>query len=194
MDEKAKARREATARIQALTRAERMVRSGRIRHNAVHVPRLESAQTVLLFAPMRDEPDIWQFIDFLFAQNSSVLLPVVRGGAILPVSYRPGDVLVSNRYGTLEPLLQAGSPQSPIDIAFIPGRAFDETGRRLGRGGGYYDRFLALQTCLRVGVCFDVQVMPGIPDEEHDARMDLICTDRRLIHCMQPSREAGKRP
>ena len=70
-----------------------------------------------------------------------------------------------------------------IDLAIIPGVAFDpETGVRLGRGGGYYDRLLASPgfRAVTVGACFDLQLVAGLPAEEHDQRVDLVVSESAL--------------
>ena len=77
-------------------------------------------------------------------------------------------------------------PLALIDIIVVPGQAFDRQGFRVGRGRGFYDRFLAQQDiqALRCGLCFREQVLAeGIPAEPHDMPMDLVITDREVIHC-----------
>jgi 5-formyltetrahydrofolate cyclo-ligase len=76
-------------------------------------------------------------------------------------------------------------PAGDIDFVVVPGVAFDESGNRLGYGGGYYDRFFAE---LRPGVplvalTFEVQVLPEVPVAAWDRRVDLVITEERVIHC-----------
>lgn len=68
------------------------------------------------------------------------------------------------------------------DVIVVPGLAFTTDGRRLGQGGGWYDRFLAgrRHDCITVGVCFDVQVVEHLPTEDHDVVLDMIVTDEVL--------------
>jgi 5-formyltetrahydrofolate cyclo-ligase len=66
-------------------------------------------------------------------------------------------------------------------LALVPGLAFDGGGRRLGRGGGYYDRFLGgeeMQGAVKVGVCFSVQMVAEVPVDKHDVVMDWVCHER----------------
>ena len=72
-----------------------------------------------------------------------------------------------------------------VDIVLVPGLAFDAQGARLGRGGGYYDRILAElgDRPLRVGVAFDFQVVSRVPVDLHDARVDAVVTETRLLRC-----------
>ncbi len=69
-----------------------------------------------------------------------------------------------------------------VEIAVVPGVAFDVVGGRLGQGGGHYDRLLGFLDvdCDRVGFCFSCQVVPFVPCEEHDEPVDLVVTERAL--------------
>jgi 5-formyltetrahydrofolate cyclo-ligase len=68
-----------------------------------------------------------------------------------------------------------------IDLAIVPGVAFDESGRRLGRGGGYYDRFLSTLSVTSIGVAFELQLVPIVPAGSQDIRVKAIVTERRFI-------------
>ena len=68
-------------------------------------------------------------------------------------------------------------------MILVPGLAFDLRGGRLGRGRGYYDRFLAGATGLRVGVCFEDQIVADVPLEPHDLRMDFVVTPSSICRC-----------
>ena len=86
-----------------------------------------------------------------------------------------------------EPKLEKLRPLEPeeIDFVVVPGVAFDQQGNRLGYGGGYYDRFF---TQLRaevplVAITFEVQVLAEIPVAPWDRQVDLLITEKRVIHC-----------
>jgi len=75
-------------------------------------------------------------------------------------------------------------PLERIDIAILPGLAFDEKGARLGSGKGYYDRLiprLAITT-RKVALTLEEQIVPQIPMEAHDKHVDIIITDKRIIY------------
>ncbi len=74
-------------------------------------------------------------------------------------------------------------PFDQIDAVIVPGVAFDESGARLGYGGGYFDRLLPMlrPDCARIGVAFDEQLLEEIPAEEHDAFVDVVVTPTRVI-------------
>jgi len=94
--------------------------------------------------------------------------------------------LVPGPRGVLEPDASRCKivPLERIDIAVLPGLAFDEKGARLGSGKGYYDRLiprLAITT-RKVALTFEEQIVPQIPMEAHDKHVDIIITDRRIIY------------
>ena len=67
-----------------------------------------------------------------------------------------------------------------IGLVLVPGLAFDAQGRRLGYGGGYYDRFLRQTAAPRVGLTFDCLLLDEVPEEPHDVRVDVVLTELRL--------------
>jgi len=73
------------------------------------------------------------------------------------------------------------NPEVVPDVLIIPGRAFDDKGNRLGRGKGFFDRYLADFSGLKIGVCFDFQVIEVIPLEPHDLPMDIVVTEKRIL-------------
>lgn len=92
---------------------------------------------------------------------------------------------VPGAFGILEPPDdpdRAYEPElAPRTMVVVPGLAFDARGGRLGRGGGYYDRFLgrpSMRQAVKVGVCWSLQVVPDVPTESHDIGMDWICHER----------------
>jgi len=85
-------------------------------------------------------------------------------------------------FGIPSPTLKKAFPPEEIDLALIPGLAFDMRGRRVGRGGGYYDRFLAGCPAYRIGLCFPAQVRDDLPSAKPwDQRMDALALPDGLI-------------
>ena len=91
--------------------------------------------------------------------------------------------LATGKFGILEPRPEAIRPAAPdqIGAVLVPGLAFDETGNRLGRGMGYFDRLLQEARGTRVALAFDFQLLGEVPAEAHDARMDFVVTETRVI-------------
>ena len=101
----------------------------------------QNAHSVGLYCATRGEIDVFA----LAAQpNKQFLLPIMQNNQTLIFStYQPGDILYANRYGISEPdASKKIVPLEQIDLIILPLVAFDETGQRLGRGAGYYDRTL----------------------------------------------------
>lgn len=106
-----------------------------------------------------------------------VVLPVVIDDENLELRLytSPDDLVVQGRFRIPEPTGPLFTDYAEIDLAFIPGMAFDSQHHRLGRGKGYYDRLLAhpaFRIIHKVGVCFDFQFLPSVPSEPHDYPVD----------------------
>ena len=102
------------------------------------------------------------------------------------VVLEPGAMMVKGRYGVFEPRDAVSVDPAVISLILVPGLAFDPAGHRLGYGKGYYDKLLSSgfsPTALKVGLAFDDQIVEAIPAEDHDVRMDVIVTERRVIRC-----------
>ena len=76
-------------------------------------------------------------------------------------------------------------PPEQVDIVILPGLAFTRKGSRLGRGGGYYDRFLSILPLdtLKIAVAFETQLHQEIPTNSHDIAVDVIITNRNEYSC-----------
>ena len=145
---------------------------------------LADARTILAYAPLPSEPGIDSIVDTWIESNRCVLLP--RVGEV-PGQMAP--VVVEQSLAELEPDdLGIRTPSGPpweggaIDLILVPGCGFDRGLHRLGRGGGYYDRFLANRTdAIKVGLCFQCQLVDQLPTAPHDQAVDLIVTETRVI-------------
>jgi 5-formyltetrahydrofolate cyclo-ligase len=94
--------------------------------------------------------------------------------------------LTPGSYGILEPkeekIIQPSSDK--IDLIIVPGVGFDEDGRRIGHGKGYYDDLLKYsKDTISIGLAFEIQILDKIPTEKHDIAVNKIITEKRLIDC-----------
>ena len=147
---------------------------------------LREARLVLTYVAFRNEPDLSALVELLPSVRWAA--PCVEGDRLVVREYDPAS-LCRHAFGMLEP--DAGSAQvdpSGLDIALVPGVAFDTQGGRLGFGKGYYDRFLIATTALRVGVTHDCCLVDRVACTESDQPMDWIATPTRLIECARPGR------
>jgi len=144
------------------------------------LPAFRTARTVALFAALPDEPATGEVLA-RWAATRRLVLPRVEGDTMQFYEYRP-DALAGGAFGILEPRATRLCPPAEIDLAVCPGVAFTAAGRRLGRGRGYYDRYLSQPAFrgYRVGVCYAHQLVDDLPVEPHDVRMDAVITDRRI--------------
>jgi 5-formyltetrahydrofolate cyclo-ligase len=94
-----------------------------------------------------------------------------------------GCVIRRGRGGVPEPEQTDAWPAGAPDLILVPGVAFDRAGRRLGRGGGWYDRLLAAPEGIRAGIAWFAQVVDRVPTEDHDRSMDLLFTERGELPC-----------
>jgi 5-formyltetrahydrofolate cyclo-ligase len=165
-----------------------------------------AARTIMAFMPFRGEADVVPFLQRLWETGHRILLPrtePARGAMALHYVTSP-DELVRGRWGIPEPPahLPVWDGTDPIDLVLVPGLAFDRKGGRLGYGGGYYDRFFAGLAAGRTGdraagtgpaadrllpqrlaPAFAFQVVPEVPMEAGDWRVNGIVTEDGWIPC-----------
>ena len=141
-------------------------------------PRLVNADTLLLYSALPDEVPTQSLIDEFVAQGKAVLLPRVVNDTDMEIrQYTGKQDLQTGAFGILEPTGTLFSDYEKIDVVVVPGMAFDKKGHRLGRGKGYYDRFLAkIRNTYKIGICFPWQLVDNVPTDEHDILMDEIIT------------------
>ena len=131
----------------------------------------KEAQTVLLYHALPDEPDLQSLLDEGLLRGKQLLLPVVVGDDLVLKHFKGKDSLCEGAFHILEPVGEDFPLEQyhQIDLALIPGMAFDYAGHRLGRGKGYYDRLLPrIPQAYKLGVCFPFQLLDSIPSEPHD--------------------------
>lgn len=158
----------------ALDPQQRQKASAAIFSAVERLPEFRAARTVALFAALPDEPSTDEVLA-RWAETRRVVLPRVEGDRMRFCACRP-DALTFGAFGILEPQDERPCPACEIDLMICPGVAFTADGRRLGRGRGYYDRYLSAAGFggFRVGVCYAHQVVDDLPVEPHDERMDVV--------------------
>ncbi len=132
------------------------------------------ARHVLLYHSLPDELSTRMLFERWHSMGKTLYLPVVVGDDLVVRSYTPAT-MQQGAYGIYEP---QGSEvdEAEIELIVVPGVAFDAAGNRLGRGKGYYDRLLSRTHAVKVGVCYNCQLLPNIPAFPHDCRMDYVVT------------------
>jgi 5-formyltetrahydrofolate cyclo-ligase len=138
------------------------------------------------YFPVHDELDPIPLLEALHAQGLSTALPVVQPGPDLVFrEWRHGTPLKRGKFGLQQP--GAEQPELMPDIVLVPLLAFDRKGGRLGYGAGYYDaalrRMRQRSTVTAIGIAFDEQEFPEVPQEPQDEPLDMILTPTRVIAC-----------
>jgi 5-formyltetrahydrofolate cyclo-ligase len=147
-----------------------------------------SAQaTVSGFASLPEELNVWPLLRRLHGQGVPLALPLVEGKG-KPLSFRawtPGDAMDRGVWGIPQPKVDKAVLEP--DILLVPLLAFDRTGRRLGYGGGFYDRTLAglraRKPIVAVGLAYDEQRVDAVPHLDYDQRVDWVLTPSGPIRC-----------
>lgn len=167
-------RREVRARLAVLDAYEKRLRSQYICDEVKKHLAVSGARVVALFSPLGYEPDIWPLVESL-ASTVSVVLPRVEGDVMNFYVYDRNSMAVGS-FGISEPRNSVGVDAGEIDAVVVPGLAFTVDGARMGRGKGYYDKYLSQSgfAALKIGVCYREQLVPHIPTEPHDVPMDVV--------------------
>ena len=134
------------------------------------------------FWPMSEEIDIRPLLWALHARGHPVLLPETpkRGNPLIFRHWHPGIRMIQERFGTARPDGPVGRP----DWLLVPLLAFDRAGRRLGYGGGFYDRTLpTLPGALAIGCAYAAQEMDEVPADAYDARLNAVATELGVVLC-----------
>lgn len=147
------------------------------------LPQVEEYRTLLLFYGMGTEPDTRRLFQPLLERGKTILLPRCLPGHLLELRrYRGEEHLRRHRYGMLEPDDSCPVlPYQAAELALVPALCYDETGMRLGRGGGYYDRFLTEFPGKTVGLCREMLLQARVPAQAHDCGVELVLTETRII-------------
>lgn len=180
-------RRQILAARDALAPAARDAASAAIAARVAALAEFAAARSVLLTLPFRSEWDTLPLVRAALAAGKTVSVPRVDKGArmlaVHAIADPQADVVASDQ-GIPEP--RASCPRvryDAIDFVLVPGVAFDATGRRLGYGGGYYDRLLPLldAEAARIAGAFELQIVDHVPSAPHDRPVDAIVTESRTL-------------
>ncbi|GIU70753.1 MAG: 5-formyltetrahydrofolate cyclo-ligase [Candidatus Nitrosocaldaceae archaeon] len=146
-----------------------------IEYRVLTLDKFKEAEIVGGYYPIGSEVQTFKILDFVL-KNKVLALPKVDK-EIKFVRVDNLKELVKGRYNIMEPRGEITKP----DLILVPAIAFDEKGYRIGYGKGYYDKYLSKNDCYSIGLAYDFQVLKEIPHEDHDIRVDMIVTDKRII-------------
>ena len=167
-------RRAARATRRALTPAEQTCHATAVARTID--ARLDGRDSVAVYLARDGELSLTPLIGLCWQRGIAVAVPVIDGPDLRFAAYRENEPMGRNRFGIPEPVAPAWAKPS---IVFAPLVAFDDRGRRLGMGGGYYDRYFATRQALRrVGVAHECQRTAEVPATASDIALGEIVTER----------------
>ena len=147
------------------------------------IRREHNPKTVGVYAALGSELSVSGWAAHLSSLGLALAWPRVEGDRMRFYRCDLHDLVAGYR-GILEP--PQGNEEvstATLDLLIVPGVGFGANGARLGQGGGFYDRYLAeLRPSIVIGVCFDLQVVIDLPKDDHDAMMDIVLTETRVMH------------
>jgi 5-formyltetrahydrofolate cyclo-ligase len=175
---------------------DRAALSSRACERLLRIPAVTQATTIAFYAAVGSEADPSAAVEACAAAGKRVVYPRITTAPEPLLEFAPATLeeLVPGAHRTHEPpaLVQA-VPLGEIQCVVVPGVAFDESGRRLGRGGGFYDATLARlsRSAVRIGFAYESQIVPFIPWEGHDVAVHVVVTDARVLDAMTAASTAS---
>ena len=137
-----------------------------------------TGKSAFIYKDFRGEVETANFIEYFKNQGAKISYPLIDGENMLAVIPTNSD-FTANSFGVEEPTDYVTIDD--IDVAIIPLLACDKDKNRIGFGKGYYDRFLSNHPYLKIGICYDFQVLESVPVNNWDVPLDIIITDKRII-------------
>ncbi len=158
-------------------------RSARATAHLLTLPEVMQAKTVIAYVAMRKEIDPRGLCETLRAQGKLLGLPRVDGDTLSLHAVEDDDGLIENDMGVLEPRESAPRIElADVDVIVVPALALDPRGYRIGYGGGFYDHLLPLlPNAFKLGFVYDFQLIAEAPNAPHDAPVDCLVTDARVM-------------
>ncbi len=159
-----------------------------------------SGMHVAAYWAARSELSLKPLLGLLLARGVFVYLPFIEADGVMHFARYHGVSLVPGRYGILSSALRkpdhhnaSVSAVPSFDLILLPLLAFDAQGRRLGQGGGYYDRYLQnldMAISMRVGIAFDFQGVDSVPTEQFDEKLHAVITECGVCRFLDSSKRA----
>ena len=172
-------------RLAAITREDMAARSARATQLLVETREFAESEVIMVFLSLPSEIDTTGLVLRAWQDHKRVLAPRIswEQRRMMPTEIRSlTSDLVETAMGLREPVTGTPIPIPIIDMVVVPGIAFDDKGDRLGRGRGFYDRFLAHPEFkgISCGFAFEVQMIPEVPVGPLDRSVQMLVTDEKL--------------
>ena len=131
----------------------------------------KNASIVVSYWPLSKEVNVID-LNNKYCNQKTILLPVIINNEIVLKQYTDNTLLVNGTLGIKEPMGDFFNDIQGVDLVLVPGIAFDQLNNRLGRGKGFYDRFLKQHNAYKIGICFQFQFFESIPVTNDDIKVD----------------------
>ena len=140
------------------------------------IPQFEKANVIFCYVSAENEIDTRNLIKQMLLSGKEVLVPLCtdKCGSMVSVKIDSLDDLKEGMYGIYEPIFHTPFDKTKIDVAIVPGVAFDKNGYRIGYGKGYYDRFLADISPFKIGLSHCELFFDSIPHDDNDIKIDVV--------------------
>jgi 5-formyltetrahydrofolate cyclo-ligase len=186
-----KAKRDVRRRVLTLrdetSPSERAAAAAAVAARCMDLPEVSRARVVMVFWSFGSELPTMPIIERLGGAGKVVALPRIADGDLQVRTWRPGEPMSGTPFGALEPADGEVVPAADVNVVFTPAVAFDLQGRRVGYGGGFYDRFFPKTHAVRIGVCLALQVLDEpLPAGHFDLRVQTIVTEESIIRIEDP--------
>lgn len=178
MTQKKDIRSEVRRRIKLLSGSEMAAAAESIFSKIEQLDIFGKADCIALFAAMNDEVPTVVALDRWPQLGKRVVVPRVEGDIMRFYDYSP-EQMRTGAFGILEPEGDNECRPEEIDLIIVPARAFTRAGERLGRGGGFYDKYMSKAEfrASKVGIAFECQIFDSLPCDLHDIRVDHVVTE-----------------
>lgn len=179
-ERKRELRKQLKKRTSSLTEEYKKDADRQIFRRAISLPEYRAAETIFCYAGTEEEINTRPVLERILSDGKRLGVPRCIGKGIMEVHMITHlEQLKPGMYGILEPEESCAliRPEE-IDLAFVPCLSCSRDGRRLGYGGGYYDRYLIQTTCGKIALCREKMLEEEIPAQEWDLGMDKVVTER----------------
>jgi len=186
--EKEKIRKILLKKVFSLTGKEILIRSNRIKDNLCSLPIYKNSKIIMSYYPMKGEVDILGMMEEALSQNKRICLPVIdlEKNDLYPFEVKNLNDCILGPFDIRQPDTEKSKKVDikDIDIILTPAIAFDYNKNRLGRGKGFYDRFLKKinKNTIKIGLAFDFQILESLPiHTKIDQKVSILVTERFII-------------
>jgi len=162
----------------------KLKKSKLIENKVLNLSLYKESKVVMLFVGKSDEVQTKNLLKKIIAEKGFVILPKINLSKELITAHKVSNLnnLKLGAFNILEPAGKSFNKKN-INLIFAPGLFFTQEGARLGRGKAMYDKFLSKVKAIKIGLCFEKQIIKKLPQTANDIKMDYLITERRIIKC-----------